>query len=280
MDDEPRSNIYRDLHGKQLKAEERANHHSATRILDILWSYFQPTSALDVGCGLGTWLSVLEDRGLSDLVGIEGAWLNPAEVVCKAAIIKTVELETDFTLGRRFDLVICLEVGEHLSPNAAARFVGDLCCHAPAVLFSAAIPFQGGHHHVNEQFLSYWEALFAKRDFGLLDIIRGQIWYDERVLWWLRQNIVLFAHKELILANDSLRHIAEQCKAPVSVVHPNVYMARIKPLLARLEQYKALDSLLREGGTFEAQVTSENQLKVTRLPPDKKGGRTSGLPSQ
>jgi SAM-dependent methyltransferase len=258
-----RSDIYRDLHGKQLKGEERANRYSAIRILDILWSYFQPTSALDVGCGLGTWLSVLEDRGLSDLVGIEGTWFNPAEAVCKA-VIKTLDLEADFDLGRRFDLVICLEVGEHLSSNAAARFIDDLCRHASAVLFSAAIPFQGGTHHVNEQFLSYWEALFVKRDFRLLDIIRGQIWHDEQVLWWLRQNIVLFAHKELILANESLRYTAEQRRAPVSVVHPDVYIARIKTLRARLEHYKALEALLRKGGTFKAQVT-ENQLKVTRL---------------
>jgi 2-polyprenyl-3-methyl-5-hydroxy-6-metoxy-1,4-benzoquinol methylase len=262
---DPRRTIYSDLHGKQLKGEEQANRHSATRILDILWTYFQPTSVLDVGCGIGTWLSVLEDRGLKNLVGIEGAWLNPTDLVCNSAILEVIDLEAGFDLGRRFELVICLEVAEHLSPKASTRFVQSLCHHTSAVLFSAAIPFQGGQHHVNEQFLSYWEPLFAKHEFRLLDVIRGQIWQEKQVLWWLRQNTVLFAHKEMINANDSLRLAAHHQRAPISIVHPDVYVSRIRTLLAQVEEHKKLDAFLREGGSFKSQITPEGQLQLIRL---------------
>jgi len=132
-------------------------------------------------------------------------------------------------------------------------------------VFSAAIPFQGGHHHVNEQFLSYWEALFAKHDFQLLDIFRGQIWHDQQILWWLRQNIVLVAHKDLIAGNERLRVAAAQGRTPISVVHPDVYVSRIRNLMAQIEQFKGLDAYLRQGGSFKTRIGPDGRLEVTRL---------------
>jgi 2-polyprenyl-3-methyl-5-hydroxy-6-metoxy-1,4-benzoquinol methylase len=46
------------------------------RILDILWDYVQPGSVLDVGRGIGTWLAALQSRGVKDVCGIDGPWLN------------------------------------------------------------------------------------------------------------------------------------------------------------------------------------------------------------
>jgi hypothetical protein len=47
----------------------------------------------------------------------------------------------------RFDLAVCLEVAEHLPPERAESFIRELCDLAPVVLFSAAIPGQGGTGH-------------------------------------------------------------------------------------------------------------------------------------
>ena len=65
-------------------------------------------------------------------------------------------------IGRRFDLVNCLEVAEHLDASRADSFVDDLCALGDVVVFSAAIPGQGGTHHVNEQFQSYWQERFRR----------------------------------------------------------------------------------------------------------------------
>ncbi len=259
-----REDVYGDLHSKQLKAEEQANRFSADRILSILWEYLQPNSVLDVGCGIGTWLSVMQERGIRDAHGIDGPWLDPKNAVCNSSVLQVTDLESDFDLGRRYDLVVCLEVAEHLSPGAAERFVASLVRHSSAILFSAAIPFQGGHHHVNEQFLSYWITLFSKHALQPLDIIRGQIWHEPQVLWWLRQNVVLFAHRDLIAANEKLRHVAGQNQTPVSVVHPEIYLSRVQNLLAQLEQFKKVEAVLRQGGLFNCQMTPKG-LTVTRL---------------
>jgi len=260
---DPRKDVYHDLHGGQMKAEEQAYRVSADRILTIFGEYLQPKSVLDVGCGPGAWLSVLQGRGVTDVVGIDGPWLKLEDAVCDPALLQVTDLEAGFDLGRRFDLVICLEVAEHLSPAAAERFVESLARHSAAILFSAAIPFQGGHHHVNERFLSYWASLFAKHAFQPLDIIRGRIWHDQQVMWWLRQNIMLFAHKDLIETNASLKRIAEH-QGPISVVHPDVYTQRIRDLLAQLEQFKKLEATLRQGGRFNARVTPQG-LTITRV---------------
>ena len=142
-----RDEIYRQLHGHQLSEQEAANAASAGRILDIVMDYYRPTSVLDVGCGIGTWLKVARSRGISDIKGIEGSWVDKTKLQVESGFVEVVDLEKSFNLGRRFDLVISLEVAEHLSESAANHFIECLTSHAPVVLFSAAIPYQGGDHH-------------------------------------------------------------------------------------------------------------------------------------
>src|SRR5262249_12923454 len=62
----------------------------------------------------------------------------------------------------------------------------------PVVAFSAAIPGQGGTGHLNEQWPGYWSARFARSGYRAFDVIRPQIWMDDRIAWWFRQNIVLY----------------------------------------------------------------------------------------
>jgi SAM-dependent methyltransferase len=260
-----RQNIYQDLHDGQLDAEEASNRFSAERILDILWDYVQPNSVLDVGCGIGTWLAALQSRGVKDVCGIDGPWLNDGNLRCDRSLVQICDLEAGFDLGRRFDLVVCLEVAEHLSPNAAERFVETLIKHSSVILFSAAIPFQGGHHHVNEQFLSYWIERFAGHDFQPLDIIRGRIWDDSRIRWWLRQNIVLFAHKELIACNNRLSAASAVYSRPISIVHPDIYLSRLQTLQNQIHQFQQIAAYLRSGGIFRISATSDGRLDFTKI---------------
>jgi 2-polyprenyl-3-methyl-5-hydroxy-6-metoxy-1,4-benzoquinol methylase len=262
---DPRAGAYKDLHQGQLSPQERENRQSAECILDILWEYIQPSSALDVGCGLGSWIAALQGRGVRDVRGIDGPWLSKNAVVCDPSLLQICDLESDFALGCSFDLVVCLEVAEHLSSAAAERFVASLVRHAPVILFSAAIPFQGGHHHVNEQFLSYWVTHFARHGFDLLDLFRGRIWNDQRVIWWLRQNLVLFAHKDLIMANEKLQHAIRTSHGPASIVHPDVYLSRMQMLSTQLEHYRQVERYLRQGGTFRSTITANGQINLQKV---------------
>jgi hypothetical protein len=95
-------------------------------------------------------------------------------------------------VGRRFDLAICLEVAEHLSQTAAEKLVKFLTGHADRVLFSAAVPCQGGTHHINEQWQSYWAEIFVACGFDAFDVVRPRIAGNREIEYWYRQNTVLY----------------------------------------------------------------------------------------
>jgi hypothetical protein len=130
-------------------------------------------------------------------------------------------------LDRRFDLVNCLEVAEHLDGSRADSFVADLCALGDAVAFSAAIPGQGGTHHVNEQFQSYWIERFRSQGFVPLDCLRHQIWGNDRVAWWYVQNLFLFV-RESRLADYPKAHEAAR-PWPQDLVHPRAYVTATVP---------------------------------------------------
>jgi len=262
---DPRQKIYQDLHSEQLSEQEGANAASARRILDIVMDYRRPASVLDVGCGIGTWLKVAQSRGISDIKGIEGSWLDSSKLQIEAHFVQIVDLEKSFDLGRRFDLVICLEVAEHVSASAADHFIASLTRHAPVVLFSAAIPYQGGHHHVNEQFLPYWMERFSRFNFRPLDVIRGKIWNDQTILWWLRQNVVLFAEQELVARDERLRRAADESAAyPLSLVHPDVYLSRVQMGIQATEKMGQLAKIFGQGGLFRVNVGPDGMVKIIR----------------
>src|SRR6185436_8445732 len=147
MTDDPRHSMYEELHQHVLPATDAANRESAKLILSRLFERYRPKSVLDVGCGLGTWLDVARELGVGEIAGVDGPWLDPKLAKVPASNLRTVDLERPFDLGRRFGLAMSLEVAEHLSPAAAEAFVDSLVRHADVVLFSAAIPSQGGTHH-------------------------------------------------------------------------------------------------------------------------------------
>jgi SAM-dependent methyltransferase len=266
MNAESRDAVYKHLHAGQLSQQESQNRESARRILGLVFEYARPQSILDVGCGLGTWMSVSRELGVADVRGIEGQWLDPSQLHVERELVATLDLEQGFALHRKFDLAICLEVAEHVSEAAAQPLIASLAAHSDVILFSAAIPYQGGHHHVNEQFPDYWIDRFAQHGFRPLDFIRPQIWNDPAVLWWLRQNTLLFAHERAIAANDRLRQEAA-IPRQLSTVHPDVYLSRLQQAMRTANEHAALVQLLSQGGTFDVTKLPDSRITITRRQP-------------
>jgi SAM-dependent methyltransferase len=170
--------------------------HAARRILQALPDGLARRRIADIGCGTGTFLAAGLELGAQEVVGIEGDWVTPSMLDDPRIAFEPRDLEQSFE-GPRVDLVLSLEVAEHLSPKRAEAFVRDLVAMAPAVLFSAAIPGQGGVGHVNEQWQSHWATLFAAHGYDAYDVIRPLIWADEAVPAWYRQNAILFLQGDL-----------------------------------------------------------------------------------
>lgn len=191
---------------------------SARAVVRHVHALLQPRSVLDLGCGLGGWLAEWRDHGVEDILGVDGDYVVRDELHVAAAEFVAADLTSPLDLGRRFDLVQSVEVAEHLPPEHAATFVASLARHGDVVLFSAAPPGQGGRNHVNEQWPSYWSALFAESDFVAYDIVRWPLWHDPSIAWYYRQNLVLYARRPL----DDLVP-----REVVDVLHPGVLDGRL-----------------------------------------------------
>jgi SAM-dependent methyltransferase len=174
-------------------------HATANRVLPLTFHLVDVESVVDVGCGYGDWLAAAGDLGVPVLVGIEGEWgaaWRDRGVLDSRIELVLCDLERPIAIERRFDLAICLEVAEHLSHERGPGLVADLCLLAPSVLFSAAVPRQGGDNHINEQPLSVWVREFAAQGYRPLDVIRRRLWDDEEIPFWYRQNLILFVTSE------------------------------------------------------------------------------------
>lgn len=200
--------------------ELNATRDSAREILPIILDLLKPTSIIDVGCGTGHWLATAVELGISDIWGIDGAWVLNANLAIPRDKFAVHDLGQPLSLTRRFDLAISLEVAEHLPATQARSFVQSLCAAADRVLFSAAIPGQGGRHHINEQWPSHWASLFQECRYECYDVVRPILWNNPRVLWYYAQNCLLFAPR------GSSSHLGSPTD-PLSLVHPALWSAQV-----------------------------------------------------
>jgi SAM-dependent methyltransferase len=172
------------------------NTKDAKAFIPILSKYIQPSSVLDVGCGIGTWLRVFQDKGIDDVVGVDGSNVEKSLLAIPIDHFIEHNLTKPLNLNRKFDLVICLEVAEHLPAEFADNIIDILTTHSDNILFSAALPMQGGQNHLNEQPFMYWVEKFNAQGYVVEDVFRNLIWENAEIKWWYRQNMFLVSKKE------------------------------------------------------------------------------------
>ena len=199
---------------------------SARAVVPRLLKLVPAQSVIDVGCGSGTWAKAYLDAGC-DVLGVDGHVVRPEQLLFPEERFERHNLNQPLRLSRRFDLVNCLEVAEHLDPVRGPAFAAELCQLGDVVVFSAAVPGQGGTHHVNEQWPSYWIPHFQKAGFEVLDCIRWQLWQDEQVAWWYVQN--LFAFVKASRMADFAAATAAVRAWPTDLVHPRAYVRATVP---------------------------------------------------
>jgi SAM-dependent methyltransferase len=194
---------------------------SANSLVPLLYSLFTPRTVVDVGCGEGWWL-----RRFLDIATVEGLGIDSdANADITGIPFRRHDLTQPLPDLGHFDLALCLEVAEHLPETVAARFVRDLCQLAPLVVFSAAVPGQGGMHHCNEQWPDYWADLFRGQGFAVTGNVRYQIWGDPMVEPWYRQNLLVCADQRTIDDTVSLINRGVDATMPLALVHPDLFAA-------------------------------------------------------
>lgn len=183
---------------------------SARVIVGKLSAFLPVQSVADFGCGQGAWLSVWRNIGAS-VVGIDGPYVDRDQLLIDPAAFRAADLGEPIDLGTRFDLVQSLEVAEHLPAAKAEKFIATLAAHGSCVLFSAAVPGQGGENHVNEQPLDYWRDIFRRKGYVAIDYLRPLLVDDTAVEPAYRFNIMLYVDEAHL---TSLPEPLRACRVP------------------------------------------------------------------
>ncbi len=135
----------------------------AGRIADRLVEDINPTTSLDAGCAMGFLVEALRDRG------VEAYGVDLSEYALSRARedIKPYLRHASLTepLPQRYDLITCIEVLEHLSPEDAELAIANLCSHTDDIVMSSTPTEYGEASHINVQPAEYWAERFARQGF-------------------------------------------------------------------------------------------------------------------
>jgi hypothetical protein len=218
---------------------------SAEVIVPFVMKLVDPQSVLDVGCGRGAWLQVFERQGIRTIQGVDGPHVRRDQLLIRSELFIAMDLRNPTPIDGRFDLAVCLEVAEHLPASAAPQLVKMLATAAPVILFSAAIPGQGGTAHINEQWPWYWRQLFASHGYQLIDPIRPTILLDKRVAPWYRQNVVMYCSAAALESRPCLKsHLREEIDAGIEWVHWDTVQNLARDLIMAASGKKLAGALL------------------------------------
>jgi SAM-dependent methyltransferase len=211
---------------------------SAAVTVPLLVDAIRPSSVIDVGCGVGTWLAAVRSAGVEDVLGIDGDYVAPRLLQIPPQVFRAADLNESLMVDRQFDLAICLEVAEHLKPERSESLVEELVGLAPAVCFGAAIPLQGGTGHINERWQDDWAGMFAKHHYRVVDLLRPKIWDCPEVQPWYAQNTLLYISGDVELSCAT--------EMPLRVVHPRTYEDRLTRTLGPREVLRHARRTARE----------------------------------
>lgn len=129
---------------------------TANICVPILIEMYKPKSVIDFGCNVGWWLKSFMDNGVTDVIGFDGHNMIP-ELKIPRKNFSVCDLTVRALVSReKRDLLICLEVADHLDEKFANKLVKNAINCGKTIIWSAATKGQGGYNHVNEQPLEYW----------------------------------------------------------------------------------------------------------------------------
>ena len=162
----------------------------------ILSRHLAFRTVLDIGCGTGQLLAELKNNG-KDVLGCE---ISEAAIRGAAPGITVFQADAARPIGldRHFDLVVCMEVAEHIRAKDSRQLVENCTSCGRQVCFTAAPPGQSGIGHINLQPYSFWIGLFAEKGFvhqeALQKTIRERL-RAENVLSWIASNLMIFSRR-------------------------------------------------------------------------------------
>jgi SAM-dependent methyltransferase len=174
--------------------------HAAPAIASSIYGMLHPSRVVDVGCGAGDLLEALTQLGCQ-CVGLECAVAGLEICRRRGLTARKFDIERD-TLPSDIapcDVVVCLEVAEHLPARVADRLVEILAQLSSTIVFTAATPGQGGVDHVNEQPHEYWIGKFEALGYHIQKQLAATwqaTWESIGIATYYYRNLMIFRRSQ------------------------------------------------------------------------------------
>ena len=239
----------RDFDYKHMEDEERP---CAARFAEWVVKTLDPKNVLDVGCGPGMYVDEILKYNVT-AIGIE---------VSDQIQKPYVRNKSLFDMTETADVVMCLEVAEHIPENKADDIVQKIVSATERILiWSAAIPGQSGVGHINCQPKEYWREKFVQQgleyDDECTQNCRQYISEHPPYMGWFLNNVQIFRKPTVTLTittckrigsfyktmNSLKKHCKDLCTVFVvddsSSVSDRIEMQKIHPIILTTHDTKS-----------------------------------------
>lgn len=211
----------------QFKGSGQSPYTAETVIKTLLKFIELPSTVLDIGCGIGIWSKTLKDAGVAKTVLVDHPSNKKENLLFSDTEFVNADMNVGFPPVYKSDLVVCVEVAEHLKPERSNALIEYISTCTDTVLFSAAIPGQGGIGHINLHYADYWEKIFIGFGFKRYDILRPAIINDDNVEYFIRQNIFLYERDGGLLKSRNHNNFLPE---GFELIHHNVLYKHVSPV--------------------------------------------------
>ena len=163
----------------------------AQRLAEYIQTQYPKRTVADIGCGPGIYVDALR------AVGVDATGYDSDDRVKDKPNLQQISL---FDLTAPADIVMCLEVAEHIPADRADDVADSMVRNlkpGAVLIWTAAQPGQGGHGHINCQPPDYWETKFTER--GLQRAQAAETALRDFIaagphMGWFRNNLRVFTH--------------------------------------------------------------------------------------
>jgi len=161
----------KNYYGSRMDFKEKVYPEISKALTTIL----NPCNVVDVGCGNG----VLSKGFSCKYMGIEGSKEGVGATEARGLRVFWFDLREELLFetltGNKNDLAVSIEVAEHLEPEYADIFVGNLCELSNTIVLTASNVNDGGKYHFNPQPKSYWIEKFTAKGYKYKEDLTTEI---------------------------------------------------------------------------------------------------------
>jgi hypothetical protein len=187
---------------------------AAHAMVSMLHGLFKPRNVLDLGCGDGAFSREFIKHGCP-----VAAFDRTQPALIARESWDYINLLAPYNFTSHYDLALCLEVAEHLpTGHVTDELIRNLCQSADVVVFSAAIPLQGGSGHVSEHWQSFWAEKFSRYSYLPCSVVRDYLWNLSHIPPWYAQNTLVYARQA------TLDFYNLNATTHLDAIHPNLWL--------------------------------------------------------